>query len=287
MISPIGRGTSLLESDSSNLSSPTKDNMKIGFYGSSHCADVSSPHSERFHYTSYIQQLKEKLNLDIVHLGNPSIGNWDIILRQYQELLSNVPDIAVFIWAGPGYLYTKKFREIAFYSGYPESKFQDTNPDLWPVVNLYFENLYDINKDRIEQIAAFTYFDEILSKDIGQRCKIVHVWEGDLFYFMDADLSNSKFIKDYQPPYVWKTGVQLKTSLMGLSICGEWPRRPTLRKILEKDPRPNHIDSDEKNLMLTNWILEALDRYQNGLVLDKTSQLVNLYNTYLEINKQR
>ena len=257
--------------------------MKIGFYGSSACSFITNPHCEKWEYTSYIQMISNHYNATIIHLGQPSASSWDIILLQYEELLKNLPDVAVIIWPGRGFLFHRSCREISINGSIFGSRLHTTRPELWPAVNLYFEQLYDQKKEEIEQLASFKYFDEILAKDIP--CKIIHIWEGDILTLKNVDLSSSMFITEFTSPYIWKTGIQLNTNFISLSLANQWPRRPTFKQIMSNDPRCNHIEGDTKNTLISSWIIEAIENYSNGAVLDKIKDTKQFYDDCLLANQ--
>lgn len=244
--------------------------MKIGFYGASLCTSYDNKHSIREGYKSYIQLVQEYYNAEIIHYGRISTGYWDLILIQYKELLENKPDVAVFIWPGLGFLFNRQTREIGPYSANEDSAFKKRYPDMWPSVNLYYQNLYDREKEIVERLSAFKYFDELLSKELTD-CKIIHLWEGDIEAILKVDPSDASTVGNFVAPYHWKTGSQIDAALLEFSIADQWPRRPSILKILVNDPRCNHLEG-RKNNMLAGWLITAIEskdqRYEKSPILN-------------------
>lgn len=255
--------------------------MKIGFYGSSLCRFLDNAHSSKLNYKSYIRIVKDRYGAEIVHLGQMSASYWDVILIQYKELLENKPDIAVFVWPGLGFLYNKNCREIGPHSASDNSALKQRHPDIWPAVKHYYDKLYDREKDRIERLAAFKYFDELLSTLTD--CKIVHLWEGDYEYPDSIDLANADSFGNYQAPYQWRNGSQIDGALLELCMAGQWPRRPTIHKIFANDPRCNHLEGSN-NELLADWICSAIDTCQST---DMNSTIREHYRSCLIENQVR
>lgn len=250
--------------------------MKIGFYGSSLCGEITNKHCQLFYYSSYISKLKSKYNAEICHYGVKGCGYWDVILIQYKELLKNPPDIAVFIWPINHTLFNRKHRAIHTFSKLPDSKLESLDKTLWNSVCHYYNDLYDLEKDIQEYKSALYYFDkEILSK--LESVKIIHFWEAGILNSVDIDFSNSNFIKNIEYPMTWSTGVEFIFPMLAFSAAGQWPRRKNFEKIFVKDPRCNHFEGDFKNTLLCNWISDAIDNYQKGCKIDKTEEIVEIY----------
>jgi hypothetical protein len=54
---------------------------------------------------------------------------------------------------------------------------------------------------------------------------------------------------------------------------------------MSNDPRCNHIEGDEKNQLLASWIIEAIDDYANGLILNKSLENKKFYEKCLLANQ--
>lgn len=250
--------------------------MKIGFYGSSLCSSFDNEHSKRFGYETYISKLQKHYDADICHLGEAGSGYWDLIILQFKELLENPPDVAIFMWSGQEHLFHRDYRLLHEGSSLEGSRVHSKRPDLWPAVNLYYKHLHDREKETLEYFSALMYFDQVMLPKINSKTKIIHFWEYGLLDSRDPDLSSSNYIKEVTYPYTWSKGVELRCPLVAVSAAGQWPRRPNMKKVINNDPRCNHLDGDEKNDLMFNWIVDAIENYQQG-VIDKVSETVKFY----------
>lgn len=255
--------------------------MKIGFYGSSLCHAVSNKEAERYAYSSYIAKLQKHYNAEVCHLGATGCGFWDVILIQYKELLANPPDVAVFIWPTNRTLFDRKFRCIHEMSTYEGTRLQLFNTELWRAAKLFYEQLFDKEKDVLEFTSALHYFDNVMLSQL-KDIKIIHLWEHGVLDNLNPDLSNAKFIEDAVFPHSWKHGMEIKGSLLGISTAGQWPRRPTLEKVLVRDPRCNHLEGDTKNKMMFELLVKAIDNYANDVTIDIQDDIVKFYNDMLK-----
>jgi hypothetical protein len=258
--------------------------MKIGFYGSSFCHVVSNKHSERYYYFSYIEKLRNHYNAEICHLGVSGCGVWDIMIHQFQELLEDMPDVAVFTWPSNGTVFHRTHRYIHRGATVPGSRIHKEDPVIWQAVCGYFDSLFDYDKDVLELKSALLYFDTVLLPQIRDRVKIIHLWEYGIAVngekTLALDLSNSNFIRDIKYPIKWTNGVEIVSPLMAVSVAGQWPRRANMFKILSNDPRCNHLDGDIKNDLLYRWISNAIDNYTNDVTIDKVEETVVFYDSF-------
>jgi len=206
--------------------------MKIGFYGDSFCSEISNLHSYTNEYKTYIKQVKDHYDAKITHLGVVGSSYWDVILRQLNK--SDLPDVCVFVWTDPNRLYHPTIHSITSGSatsqkikhGFPGT----TRYKTWKAADQYYTYLHNTEKARIENVSAFYYFDkEVLAK---LQTKILHLWS-------------------FETIYQWQTGVNISTPLYNL--------------IAEKDNSfsfdftPNHIPGNQKNKIIADWIIKAID----------------------------
>ena len=260
--------------------------MKIGFYGSSFCHAAFNNNSIRFNYNSYIEKISKHYNAELCHIGESGCGVWDVIITQFKELLANPPDVAIFAWPNNATVFHRKYRHIHKLATTPGSRLHVADPLTWDAVCKYYESLYDNEKDILEYKSALMYFDTVLLPQIKNKTKIIHMWEYGMSQTLteayDIDISNSSFIKTVQYPIKWTTGQEIIFPMMAISAAGQWPRRPNLVKVLWNDPRCNHLDGEDKNNLLYNWIVHAIDNYENGVTINKVDETVSFYNKLME-----
>jgi hypothetical protein len=244
-------------------------NKTIGFFGDSFCAEIQNHHSLWFDYDTYIKKLKEYYSAEIVNLGYGGSGIWDCYLNQLKPLIDKnaVPDISVFVWSLPGRLYHRKVRRLnSADSNNP--KLHTFNPiywKTWKAAKLFYQELFDWEKEELEYISALRYFDdEVLSK---LPTKIIHLWAtGKTNGWSNESVKPENVSYHYR----WKSGVEIRPPLLGLSLIGHDI------DILQTDHRANHFEGSRKNEMIYNWIRQAVDDYQPGTCLDFTSEVIKL-----------
>lgn len=250
--------------------------MKIGFFGSSYCSKLQNKHSENFNYKTFIQIIKNHYNAEITHYGANGCGSWDIILNQSKKLLDNPPDVAIFIWPVPAIIYHKEYQAIYDDSAYEGSKLHVKNPKLWEAVSLYYQRLYDKEKLIIEERAALMYADNTFIKELSNTTKVIHMWEWVEGDNIDFDLSNPDLVAAMRYPHSWNHGSSIITPLSMLSAAMQYPFRSNFKKVLRKDPRPNHLEGVFKNVLLASWIISVIDNPEK-IVLDKTQETLKLF----------
>lgn len=210
----------------------------IGFYGDSFCANLENNHSKLNNYETYIKKLSK--GSDILSLGVGGSSVWDVVLLQFQE--SNIPDVSVFVWTEADRLFHRHHRNLNIMS-IDSSDFKKSNPELHSASLGYYRHLYDAEKQRLECISLLHYFDkQILSKYKDK--KFIHMWS-----FKDSI------------NYRWENGVEIRPALIELSVLNsdDVPRH---------DTRPNHISGEEKNNLLYNTILDAINNYEDGRLIN-------------------
>lgn len=260
--------------------------MKIGFYGSSLCKDFENIQAHRLEYQTYIQKLQKHYDANICHIGVGGCGVWDVILIQFKQLLENPPDVAVFVWPLNGVLFHREYRAIHKLSTVPGSRLCVADQPVWRATVEYYDKLFDWEKDVAEFKAALLYFDTMLLPQIKDKMKIIHLWEfGILTNFDDItsdtlDIRTSDFLKKFETPFNWSSGMQIDGPMIGISIAGQWPRRPTFTKVFKNDPRSNHIEGEIKNTLMFNLLSNAIDNYQNGVTIDKLNEIISFYDSY-------
>lgn len=250
--------------------------MKIGFYGSSFCSEITNKHCERYNYSSFLEIVRLHYNAEICHLGNGGAGYWDILLNQSKEILANPPDVAVFIWPIPELLHHPEYSPIYPDSIQEGSRLYEKRPDLHPAVSLYYQHFYNPEKEKLEWRAAMMYADSTLIKQIPSTTKIIHIWEWGEAELFNIDLSDPNKVSNMKYPYDWTTGSTIISPIFLISAAGQYPARPTFRKIMRNDPRCNHLEGAEKNELIANWIISVIDS-ESDVFIDKTQDTIDLF----------
>ena len=247
-------------------------NKTIGFFGDSFAAEESNPHSWWNKYESYIRKVSKHYDCKIVNLGHGGSSIWDSLLIQLDPLIksNSVPDICVFVWTNPGRLFHREVRRIN-HADSLRPKLHTYNVfkhKIWSAAKQYYLHLYDHEQAELCHVAMMHYIDNIILPSLPATTKIIHLWSSaqpvnwETQYFHPTKIAY---------PYKWKTGVEIRPALLSLSLANEDV------SILQVDKRANHLDGEVKNTMLSDWICYAVDNYQNGLCLDYTTDVSNLW----------
>lgn len=256
----------------------------IGFFGDSFCEHLNNQHSIDNNYKTYMELCRDNLNLKIVNMGMGGSSLYDVVLKQLNPLIktNSVPDVCVFFWTIPQRLYHPVCRSIhlssalAGYNPKKESWFSKTYPneknwfskDIWDAAQQYFVHLYDEEKSQLEYISFLQYIDNNIMPQL--KCKIIHLWSignVDNWELHSFKPDNISYVHD------WKHGVEVRPSLMSISaVNGNTFKYPIL------DDRPNHLDGQLKNNMVFDYIVQALNNYSEGNLLDYTDGVNKLWN---------
>jgi hypothetical protein len=254
----------------------------IGFFGDSFCELESNKHSIDNGYKTYIQQLKEYYNLEIVNMGMGGSSVWDVVINQLGTLIKNnkVPDVCVFSWTHSGKLFHRKSRSLHYASvfhgnndakfewfakEYPDAGYNFFDKEVYATAKQYFIHLYDQEKSDIEHLALMQYIDNNILNTLTNT-KIVHLWS---FGSHNFNLENGWHPDNIKYPYVWKNGATILPALMSLSMINyPWPTQPAI------DDRPNHIEGDKNNTVF-EWIKYAIE---TGETKDYSSDIIKRWN---------
>jgi hypothetical protein len=237
----------------------------IGFFGDSFCEYAVHQHSVDNNYKTYIQQLKEHYNLEILNLGMGGSSVWDVLINQLNPLIkaNTVPDVCVFSWTHSGKLFHRTSRSLHasgvlygdnqkkfdwFAKTYPKAGYNFFDKTIYEAAKQYFMHLYDQEKADIEHVALMQYIDNNVLSTLNS--KIIHLWS---FGSHNFNMPNGWHPDNISYPYIWKNGTTILPSLMSLSMPGyPWPVQPAI------DDRPNHLEGD-KNDTVFEWIKYAIE----------------------------
>lgn len=241
--------------------------MKIGFYGDSFCAQHGP--------NTWVEKITTKLNAEITNIGSGGSSVWDAVINQYLknepsygQMMGKthspnwelMPDILVFCWTDSSRLFHKSVRFLSVYSS--KNTANKINKEILVAAQQYYEHLYDQKKHNIEYMALLSWFDQNILSKINNRCKIIHMWS------FCATLSDT-ISKNSVYAYRWQHGVEIRPALFSISKS-ELDSKSKITGI--NDPRPNHLGSEENNTMIANWVLDAIDNYESGRLVDYTDQ---------------
>jgi len=200
--------------------------MNIGFYGDSFCSEERSPHSVLKGYDTYITKIKNKLDANIVHLGQGGSSIWDVALKQFDP--DNAPDVSIFCWTDSSRLYNNKIRNLTYGSVTNKKlktlKFSEiVHRQTVRAAKMYYSHLYDEDKHNLEYKAFLYYFDKVILPLADS--KIIH-----LFCFENT--------------YTWCTGVSIDTPLVTFADDNPYAA--------------NHINGNKANTQVANLILQKI-----------------------------
>lgn len=244
----------------------------IGFFGDSFAAEESNLHSWWNKYEPYTTKLAKHFDAKIVNLGHGGSSIWDALLIQLDPLIKSnkVPDICVFVWTNPGRLFHKEVRRINHADAlHPKiHTYSIFKHKIWAAAKEYYLHLYDHEQAELAHLAVMHYVDNVILPSLPKTTKVIHLWS--------SAQPKSWETQDFHPdkiayPYKWKNGVEIRPALISLSLCDHDV------SILQIDKRANHLDGETKNTMLADWIKYAVDNYQDGLLLDYTTDVAKLW----------
>ena len=256
----------------------------IGFFGDSFAEHIKNDHSIKNNYRTYIETVLDHYGAEIKNIGMGGSSIWDLYLTQLKPLIDSdtVPDVCVFVWTIPQRLFHRTCRSIhlsAALAGYNPKKeewFTKEYPgvpnwfskDIWDAAQQYFIHFYDPEKAELEYISFLQYLDNNVFPELSKKTKIVHCWSfanprnWELSGFHPTRLSYH---------YRWKHGVEIRPALISLSVCDDG--RTFFFPMI--DDRANHIDGTLRNGILSDWLIDAIDNYQSGSLLDHSHDIVS------------
>jgi hypothetical protein len=210
--------------------------MKIGFFGDSFCSEISNLHSIG-RYETYIKKIKNHYDATVVNLGVNGSSCWDTILKQFDPFKDSLPDVCIFVWTEPNRLYHPSIRSISYGAtqhqkikhGIPGTDYYNT----WKAAEQYYKYLHDPAKAQLENLAVLYYFDKIILPQY--KSKFIHMWS-------------------FNPVYDWTSGTEIKTPLYSIIADKD--------EGFKFDLTPNHIAGDDKNNIIADWLISAIDNYE-------------------------
>lgn len=227
----------------------------IGFFGGSYCADKNNDFSIKNNFKTYIEHLEEYYNFDIVHLGVPGASVWDIWLKQFLPFVNtnSVPDVCVFIWTDYFRIYHPIVRNLSPTTAWlfnPRNHSKDDNKMVWTAAKQYYQYLSFEEQKLLEYKSALYYFDHVVLKSLPSTTKIVHLWS---FGEEISNLNTDPYLYD------WNIGTEIRPDLMKVSLMPDGDQDFIFN-------HTNHLNDSYKNLMVFEWIKEAIDNYSDRQV---------------------
>jgi hypothetical protein len=247
-------------------------NKAIAFFGDSFAAEEYNPHSWLFKYKTYMQKLAIHYNADVQVHGKGGSSIWDALLLQLTPLINSdtVPDVCVFVWTNPGRLFHREVRRINWADALTPKlhTYNIFKHKIWSAAKAYYEHLYDTEKEELEHKMFLYYVDNIIIPSLPATTKIIHLWSSA----KTTNWEKESFIPSkltYE--HLWKHGVEIRPALLSLSIHNNE------MSILQVDKRANHLEGEEKNNIVASWIIHAIDNYENGKILDYSTDVELLW----------
>ena len=213
----------------------------IGFFGDSYCSELKAIDGDRrleVNWDTYIEIIRDKLSLELVHLGYLGTSIWDLLLLQLPYFLKSntLPDICVFLWTEPSRIFNRDFRRI---SSNPLNYHEIENDEFRTTVKNYYKYLYDEELQRFQYKSALYYFDKEVLSLYKNKTKFVH---------LKSNYSLDNF------NYSFSNGVTFREDLFSF--------------FRNKQPSDgirasNHIYGQENNELLASKIIYAIKNYRN------------------------
>jgi hypothetical protein len=233
--------------------------MKIGFFGDSFCAVLDKDRGG-FHtnniwptYETYIKKLQDHYQADIVNLGIRGSSIYDAILMQIAPFIQEqtVPDVCVFVWTSTDRLFHREVRGVNFKNVLHHSLIKASPRPVWDAAQQYYRYFYDDDHAQFQTKAALYYFDNITLPLFPPSTKIIHLWA---FHEM------WRYSGEYH--YRWTNGLEIRPALDRVSQSGGGRDGGVLT-----DPAWNHLEGEERNKIVFNWIRDAIDNYSTGKLI--------------------
>ena len=228
--------------------------LRIGFFGDSFCKSNLSG--------TYINKLQNYLQADVVNLGTGGSSIEDAILLQFNPMKESPPDICVFLWTSAYRLYHPKIRNITIHSAYQNATHTD-NP-VWSAAYEYYKHISDIQATNFRYVSVLFYFESKILASLPKNTKIIHLWS----FGESAEWSHDAYAPNKLTyAHRFSTGVEIRPSLVSLACFDRHIDKIT------NDTCPNHLNNQEKNEILFQWILDAIQNYQNGRLIDESTTI--------------
>lgn len=255
--------------------------MKIGFYGDSYCQIYGHDKHNNILYDTYIKKIADHYGIqkeEIVNYGLGGSSVWDTIILQYGLINDNrnIPDVLIFVWTDHMRLYNRHIRSLntaSIIKGNERFLVRGNNvtgsqiADILNASREYYMHIIDPFKEELSYVSVLKYFDkEVLSK-IADKCKIIHMWSffkpsPKTYHLEEKQLK----LTDENYYFRWKNGMEIRPTLLELSMYGLDPTKTVLEK-MTNDTRSNHIEGEYKNSLLANTIINAIDNYETGKLI--------------------
>jgi hypothetical protein len=244
----------------------------IGFFGDSFCSELQYEFGDTKGNT-YLKLVADAIGGGVVHLGRPGSSVWDTILLQFNAIKKaktvNMPDICVFVWTDPARVYHPKIRDITASTAIHQSEVKSQNQALWKAAKDYYSQLMDMEKVDLEYRSLLYYVDNVLLKSLPGTTKIIHMWS---FGYPSHLVSDAFSPNKIEYPHTWEHGVEIRPALVTLSDDHNRKWQHT-----NQEERANHFNGAEKNELIANWILTAIENYRDGLLLDHSTTVTEQF----------
>jgi hypothetical protein len=241
----------------------------IGFFGDSFCSAIQSQTGD----STYLKLAADQLGASIVHTGEPGSSAWDTVLLQFNAVKNaitvSMPDICVFVWTDPARLYHPKIRDITVGTAIQNAKHQSQDQPIWQAAKDYYLHIMDDEKVDLEYRSLLYYIDNVILAQLPSTTKIIHMWSfGDPVNRTGTEFQPNSI--NYA--HTWVHGVEIRPALVALSNDHNRKWQQT-----DEYERANHFNGAEKNDLIANWILTAIENYRDGLLLDYSTTVTEQF----------
>lgn len=241
----------------------------IGFFGDSFCAREGMRHADDVgEFETYLRKLRRHYSAQIVNTGHGGSSVWDLVLNQLMPLIrsNTVPDVCVFVWSDAARLYHPEVRNISIgNAGEPH----ETHQPVMDAAHSYYKYLFNQEQKDLEYRSLLYYIDNVILTQLPSETRIIHLWS--FGWPTETARAGHYSPNSIMYPHTWRNGVEIRPALVSFSDDhnDQWESRGPWVFI-------NHMYGDEKNNMIANWIIEAVENY-NGVLRDYSQHIVNLY----------
>ena len=227
----------------------------IGFFGDSYCSELKAEQGNKSFGTdwdTYIEIIRDRLNLEVVHLGQKGSSVWDLFLLQWKTFKENksLPDICIFLWTDPYRLFSRDWRKISIN---PRNYFKIKNKEFRTSISNYYKFIFDEELAILQHNSALHFFDHKVLSKYKKNTKFIHLRSTypSTFFTEEQFLTNSILP---QATYSFKNGINFTDTLYDF-----YRDKQTLKHM----GASNHIYGQENNEFLANKIICAINNYKN------------------------
>lgn len=208
--------------------------MKIGFFGDSFSAEKSDGIMPK--YNTYIELLEKEYKTKVKIYSKGGTSHWDAIINQFLPNIDNLPDVCIFTWPDENRFFHRTVRNIRLTPAldYSNKKYKRLSASYnfgfykkeWQAAEMYYNHLFDEEKNDLEYKSSLHYFDHVILDNIKNK-KFIHLWS-------------------FKKKHNWSNSIELETPL--LKIAEQHISNYHDPKLFDKHLlAPNHLPTQELN----------------------------------------